>query len=141
MDPNLEIRGERWGGCASRPLDKRWACLQKNFFGPFGPQFGLEIRLGGGGSQGPSLGSATPFRPLAGTGNGNFIYRRYFLQVHNFTFKYRKTNFLTNLKSKIKTKIIKIKRKHLLFKEAVCKNRISLIKLFVNRNLCLLIFP
>ena len=28
-----------------------------------------------------------------------------------------------------------MKRKHLLFKEAVCKNRISLIKLFVNRNL------
>ena len=27
-----------------------------------------------------------------------------------------------------------MKRKHLLFKEAVCKNRISLIKLFVNRN-------
>ena len=37
--------------------------------------------------------------------------------------KYRKTNFLTNLKSKIKTKI-KMKRKHPLFKEAVCKNRI-----------------
>ena len=34
-----------------------------------------------------------------------------------------------------------MKRKHLLFKEAVCKNRISLIKLFVNRNLCLSIFP
>ena len=66
------------------------------------------------------------------------------LFIHNvplgtFTFKYRKTNFLTNLKSKIKAKIIKMKRK--LFKEAVCKNRISLIKLFVNRNLCLLIFP
>ena len=56
-------------------------------------------------------------------------------------FKYRKTNFLTNLKYKIKTKIIEMKRKHLLFKEAVCKNRISLIKLFVNQNLCLLIFP
>ena len=54
---------------------------------------------------------------------------------------YRITNFLTNLKSKIKTKIIKMKRKHLLFKEAVCKNRKSLIKLFVNRNLRLLIFP
>ena len=27
-----------------------------------------------------------------------------------------------------------MKRKHLLFKEAVCKNRISLIKLFANRN-------
>ena len=49
---------------------------------------------------------------------------------YTFTLKYRKTSFLTNLKSKIKTKIIKMKRKHLLFKEAVCKNRKSLIKLF-----------
>ena len=45
---------------------------------------------------------------------------------YTFTLKYRKTDFLTNLKSKIKTKIIKMKREHLLFKEAVCKNRISL---------------
>ena len=52
---------------------------------------------------------------------------------YTFTLKYRKTNFLTNLKSKIKTKIIKMKRKHLLFKEAVCKNRISLIKLLANK--------
>ena len=57
-----------------------------------------------------------------------------------FTFKYSKNNFLSNLKAKIKTKIIKIKRKHLLFKEAMCKNRISLIKLFVNRNLSLNFF-
>ena len=27
-----------------------------------------------------------------------------------------------------------MKRKHLLFKEAVCKNSITLIKLFINRN-------
>ena len=47
---------------------------------------------------------------------------------------------ITNLNSKIKTNI-KIKRKRLLFKEAVCKSRISLIKLFVDRNLRLLIFP
>ena len=52
-----------------------------------------------------------------------------------FTFKYSKNNFLSNLKAKIKTKIIKMKRKHLLFKEAMCKKRISLMKLFVNRNL------
>ena len=56
-------------------------------------------------------------------------------------FKCRKTNYLTNLESKINTKIIKMKRKHLVFKEAVCKNNISIIKLIVNRNLCLLIFP
>ena len=55
-----------------------------------------------------------------------------------FTFMYRKTNYLTNLESKIKTKIIKMKRKHLLFKEAVCKNNISLIKLSI--EICLLIF-
>ena len=54
-----------------------------------------------------------------------------------FTFKYSKNNFLSNLKAKIKAKIIKMKRKNLLFKEAMCKNRISLIKLFVNRNLSL----
>ena len=34
---------------------------------------------------------------------------------------------LTKLESKIKTKIFKMKRKHLLFKEAVCENNISLI--------------
>ena len=28
-----------------------------------------------------------------------------------------------------------MKRKHLLFKEAVCKNRILLIKVFVNQNI------
>ena len=67
---------------------------------------------------------------------GNFIYTRYFLQVHLHS-SIEKTNFLTNLKSKIKTKIIKMKREHLLFKETMCKNRTSLIKLFVNRNLSL----
>ena len=66
---------------------------------------------------------------------------------HGISFRYtfiekKKTNFLTNLKTKIKEiKLIKMKRKHLLFKEAVCKNRISLVKLFINQNLCLLIFP
>ena len=57
---------------------------------------------------------------------GNFIYTRYFLQVHLHS-SIEKTNFLTNLKSKIKTKIIKMKREHLLFKETMCKNRTSLI--------------
>ena len=66
------------------------------------------------------------------------------LFIHNvplgtFTFKYRKTNFLTNLKSKIKAKIIKMKRK--LFKEAVCKNRISLIKLLSQSKFMSLNFP
>ena len=64
---------------------------------------------------------------------------------HGISFRYtfiEKTNFLTSLKTKIKEiKLIKMKRKHLLFKEAVCKNRISLVKLFINQNLCLLIFP
>ena len=44
-DPDPEIRG---GG----------AVLKKNFFRPFGPQFGLKIR-GGRASPGPSPGSAT----------------------------------------------------------------------------------
>ena len=64
---------------------------------------------------------------------------------HGISFRYtfiEKTNFLTSLKTKIKEiKLIKMKRKHLLFKEAVCKNRISLVKLFIDQNLCLLIFP
>ena len=54
---------------------------------------------------------------------------------HGISFRYtfiEKTNFLTSLKTKIKEiKLIKMKRKHLLFKEAVCKNRISLVKLFI----------
>ena len=85
VNPDLGIRGE--GGGSSRPLDKGWAGLQKNFFGPFGPQFGLEIRWGGGVPRAPPLDPplnlASPFRPLAGTGNGNFIYRRFILQVHS----------------------------------------------------------
>ena len=44
-NPVLEIKGV--------------SCLQKFFFRPFGPQFGLKIRGGGGGSPGPSPGSAT----------------------------------------------------------------------------------
>ena len=58
---------------------------------------------------------------------------------HGISFRYtfiEKTNFLTSLKTKIKEiKLIKMKRKHLLFKEAVCKNKISLVKLFINQNL------
>ena len=65
----------------------------------------------------------------------------FYLYTYRYIYiKYRKTNYLTNLESTIKTKIIKMKRKQLLFKQAVCKNSISLIKLFVNRNLGLLIF-
>ena len=80
--------------------------------------------------------------PPKGKGKGKVTLFKHGISFrYTFTLKYRKTNFLTNLKSKIKTKIIKMKRKHLLFKEAVCKNRKSLIKLFVNRNLRLLIFP
>ena len=61
---------------------------------------------------------------------GNFIYTRYFLQVDLLS----KTNDLTKLGSKKKTKITRMKRKHLLFKEAVCKNKVLLIKLFHCRN-------
>ena len=49
--PDSEIRGGGEGG------------LQKIFFGPFGPHFGIKIRKGGGGGKagppGPSSGSAT----------------------------------------------------------------------------------
>ena len=43
-DPDLEIR---WGR-SSRPLDKGGRS-PKNFFSPFGTQFGLKIKGGGGG--------------------------------------------------------------------------------------------
>ena len=44
-DLDLEIRGPR----SSRPLEKGRPSLQKNFFRPVGPQFGLKIRGEGGG--------------------------------------------------------------------------------------------
>ena len=47
------------GACSSRPWDKGKARPQKNFFRPFGPQFGLKIRGGEGGPPGPSPWSAT----------------------------------------------------------------------------------
>ena len=53
-----------------------------------------------------------------------------------FTFKYRKLTNLTELEYKIKTKIVKMKRKHLLFKEAVCKNNISLISIISQSKIC-----
>ena len=40
-DPDREIRGGGWGGTG----------LKNNFFRPFGPQFGLKIRGGGGGGS------------------------------------------------------------------------------------------
>ena len=48
-DPDLEIRGRGGGGGrSSRPGDKGAGAVSKNLFGPFGPQFGLKIRGGGG---------------------------------------------------------------------------------------------
>ena len=45
-DPDLEKRG---GGWSARPWDKgRGAPVSKIFFRPFGPQFGLKIRVDGG---------------------------------------------------------------------------------------------
>ena len=50
---------------------------------------------------------------------------------HGISFRYtfiEKTNFLTSLKTKIKEiKLIKMKRKHLLFKEAVCDSKTSIL--------------
>ena len=52
--PDLQIRG---GGQSSRPWDKGGGGLQKDFFRPFGPQFGLKIR--GAGPPGTSPRSTT----------------------------------------------------------------------------------
>ena len=41
-DPDLQIRAG--GGRSSRPRDKGGPGLQKNFFRPFDPHFGLKIR-------------------------------------------------------------------------------------------------
>ena len=49
LDPDLEIR---WGGRSSSPSHKGGRSL-KNFFPPFGPQFGLKI--GGGAFRAPPL--------------------------------------------------------------------------------------
>ena len=59
-DLDLEIKGAP----VIQTLRKGAARSPKEFFRPFGPQFGLKIRGGGGGagSLGPSPGSATGFR-------------------------------------------------------------------------------
>ena len=49
LDPDLEIRGWGRGGGASRSLDNGRGGFKKNFFRPFGPQFGLKKNAGGGG--------------------------------------------------------------------------------------------
>ena len=84
----------------------------------------------------PSRNSTRKFVCYVMLWYGNFIYTRYFLLVH-LHLSIEKLTSLTNLKSKTKTKIIKMKRKHLLFKEALCKNNILLIKLIVHRKLSL----
>ena len=53
-DPDLGIRGGG-GGWSSRPLDEGGGGLQKQFFRPFGPQFGLKIRGREGGARAPPL--------------------------------------------------------------------------------------
>ena len=50
LDPEISEEGPGGGGAVI-------ASLQKNFFGPFGPQFGLKIR--GDGHQDPSPESTT----------------------------------------------------------------------------------
>ena len=52
----------------SRPSDKKvggGASKKKVFLRPFGPQFGLKIKGGGVGHQGPSPGSATEMQLYA----------------------------------------------------------------------------
>ena len=55
--PDPEIMGRGEGGGER----ERGACLQKNFFRPFGPQFGLTIKGGRAPRPLPSPGSATAF--------------------------------------------------------------------------------
>ena len=59
-DPDFEIRG---GGGGGHP--GRGGSLQKKFVQPFGPQFGLKIRGGGG----PSCGSTTARGSLIAVGS------------------------------------------------------------------------
>ena len=54
--PDPEIMGRGGGGGG-----KRGAYLQKKFFRPFGPQFGLTIKWGRAPRPLPSPGSATAF--------------------------------------------------------------------------------
>ena len=61
-DPHLQI-SDRWGGGGgggnSDPEIREGPVSPKIFFRPFGPQFGLKIRAGGGaGPPVPSPGSA-----------------------------------------------------------------------------------
>ena len=46
MDPNLQIRGE---GAVIQNLRLGWGSLKNIFSWPFGPQFGPNMRGGGGG--------------------------------------------------------------------------------------------
>ena len=54
-DADLEIRGGGGGGAVIQTFRKGGPGLQRNFFWPFGPQFGLKIR----GPPLPSPRSAT----------------------------------------------------------------------------------
>ena len=54
-DPNLQVEGGGGGGHPDPEI--RGDRPQKNIFRPFGPLFGLKVK--GGGSPGPSPGSAS----------------------------------------------------------------------------------
>ena len=56
-DPDLQIRGEP--GHPDPEITGGGKRSQKKLFQPFGPQFGLTIRGGGGWGGGPSPGSIT----------------------------------------------------------------------------------
>ena len=56
-DSDLQIRGGGWGWRVADHSDPEirrggWARSEKNFFYPFGTQFGLKIRRSGGGGGG-----------------------------------------------------------------------------------------
>ena len=87
--------------CWSRPSDKRgtWS-PKKIFFSPFGPQFGLKIR-GGGGRGGGSPGPLPWIRHWANSIKnltGHFVHTEPFNTFAGYT---ELTNLLTNSRSRL----------------------------------------
>ena len=70
-DPDLQIKGGGGGGQPDPEI--RGGSLQKKFFWPFGPQFGLKIR-GTAGLPVPSPGSTTVSNHLWVEGSNDWKY-------------------------------------------------------------------
>ena len=85
------------GGSVIQTLRKgRGGGLQKNFFRPFGSQFGLKIRGGPGSPGGPSLGSATDLSRTSFRTRAQIM-----LIFPNYAKKYDSKNWLRPLGSAI----------------------------------------